>query len=48
MLCPTAAITSFPELVAVHSDTELSHEAAIGKLQEEQLHYLMARVIQPE
>jgi Fe-S cluster assembly scaffold protein SufB len=48
MLCPTATITAIPELVAEHSDTELSHEAAIGKLQEEQLHYLMARGIQPD
>jgi Fe-S cluster assembly scaffold protein SufB len=48
MLCPTASITAIPELVAEHSDTELSHEAAIGKLQEEQLHYLMARGIAPD
>jgi len=48
ILCPTSSITAIPELVAEHSDTELSHEAAIGRLQEEQLHYLMARGIQPE
>jgi Fe-S cluster assembly scaffold protein SufB len=48
MLCPTASITAIPELIAEHSDTELSHEAAIGKLQEEQLHYLMSRGIQPD
>jgi hypothetical protein len=48
MLCPTASITAIPELVAEHSETELSHEAAIGKLQEEQLNYLMARGIQPD
>jgi len=48
ILCPTAAITAIPELIAEHSDTELSHEAAIGKLQEEQLHYLMARGISPD
>jgi Fe-S cluster assembly scaffold protein SufB len=48
MLCPTASITAIPELVAEHSDTELSHEAAIGKLQEEQLNYLMARGIAPD
>jgi len=48
ILCPTATITAIPELIAEHSDTELSHEAAIGKLQEEQLHYLMARGIQPD
>lgn len=48
MLCPTASIIAIPELVAEHSETELSHEAAIGKLQEEQLHYLMSRGIPPE
>ncbi|MBM5805023.1 MAG: SufD family Fe-S cluster assembly protein [Candidatus Verstraetearchaeota archaeon] len=48
MLCPTASITAIPELIAEHSDTELSHEAAIGKLQEEQLNYLMSRGIQPD
>lgn len=48
ILCPTAAITAIPELVAEHSDTEMSHEAAIGKLQEEQLNYLMARGIAPD
>lgn len=48
ILCPSASITAIPELVAEHSETELSHEAAIGKLQEEQLHYLMARGIAPD
>lgn len=48
ILCPTASITAIPELIAEHSETELSHEAAIGKLQEEQLHYLMSRGILPD
>ncbi|MCC6013211.1 MAG: SufD family Fe-S cluster assembly protein [Candidatus Verstraetearchaeota archaeon] len=48
ILCPTASIVAIPELVAEHSETELSHEAAIGKLQEEQLNYLMARGIPPD
>ncbi len=48
ILCPTASIVAIPELIAEHSETELSHEAAIGKLQEEQLNYLMARGIPPE
>jgi Fe-S cluster assembly scaffold protein SufB len=48
ILCPTASITAIPELIAENSETELSHEAAIGKLQEEQLHYLMARGIAPD
>ncbi|MEM2177596.1 MAG: SufD family Fe-S cluster assembly protein [Candidatus Methanomethylicaceae archaeon] len=48
ILCPTASIVAIPELIAEHSETELSHEAAIGKLQEEQLHYLMSRGIAPE
>jgi hypothetical protein len=48
MLCPTATITAIPELIAEHSETELSHEAAIGKLREEELYYLMARGIAPD
>jgi Fe-S cluster assembly scaffold protein SufB len=48
MLCPTATITAIPELIAEHSETELSHEAAIGKLKEEELYYLMARGIAPD
>ncbi|MCX8182457.1 MAG: SufD family Fe-S cluster assembly protein [Candidatus Methanomethyliaceae archaeon] len=48
ILCPTASVIAIPELIAEHSDTELSHEAAIGKLQEEQLHYIMSRGIPPE
>ncbi len=48
MLCPTASVIAIPELIAEHSETELSHEAAIGKLQEEQLHYIMSRGIPPE
>ncbi|MCQ5336566.1 MAG: SufD family Fe-S cluster assembly protein [Candidatus Methanomethylicia archaeon] len=48
ILCPTASIVAIPELIAEHSETELSHEAAIGKLQEEQLNYLMARGIPPD
>ncbi|MGQ9759996.1 MAG: SufB/SufD family protein [Candidatus Methanomethylicaceae archaeon] len=48
ILCPTASITTIPELIAEHSETELSHEAAIGKIQEEQLHYLMSRGIPPD
>jgi len=48
VLCPSATIRAIPELVAKHSQTDLSHEAAIGKLQEEQLHYLMARGVSPD
>jgi Fe-S cluster assembly scaffold protein SufB len=48
ILCPTASVIAIPELIAEHSDTELSHEAAIGKLQEEQLHYIMSRGIPPD
>lgn len=48
MLCPTATIRAIPELIAKHSETDLSHEAAIGRLQEEQLNYLMARGVSPD
>ncbi|MGC8936819.1 MAG: SufB/SufD family protein [Candidatus Methanomethylicaceae archaeon] len=48
ILCPTASVVAIPELIAEHSETELSHEAAIGKLQEEQLHYIMSRGIPPD
>lgn len=48
VLCPSASIHSIPEILAKHPETELSHEAAIGKLQEEQLYYLMARGVPPE
>lgn len=36
-------IAAIPELTAAHPDVELSHEAAVGKIAEEEIHYLMAR-----
>ncbi|MHA1227152.1 MAG: SufB/SufD family protein [Candidatus Hodarchaeales archaeon] len=36
-------IHAVPELVADRSDLEMSHEASIGKIGEDQLNYLMAR-----
>jgi hypothetical protein len=38
-----ATIHAIPELIGKVSGTELSHEAAVGKIAEEQIRYLMAR-----
>ncbi|MGB9659731.1 MAG: SufB/SufD family protein [Nitrososphaerales archaeon] len=38
-----AFIHAIPELIGKVSGTELSHEAAVGKIAEEQIRYLMAR-----
>jgi len=38
-----ASIHAIPELIGKVSGTELSHEAAVGKIAEEQVRYLMAR-----
>lgn len=43
MLSDTASIYAIPELIANKSGTELSHEAAIGKVADEQIRYLMSR-----
>jgi uncharacterized protein len=43
MLDDQAVISAVPELKATHPDTELSHEAAVGKIAGEQLNYLMTR-----
>jgi Fe-S cluster assembly scaffold protein SufB len=43
MLSDTATIDSIPELKATRRDLELSHEAAVGKIAEEEIQYLMAR-----
>ena len=37
-----AKVSSIPEISAYHSDAELIHEAAIGKIASEQLTKLMA------
>jgi len=43
LLDKAASIYAIPELEAIDPDTELSHEAAVGKIAGEQLNYLMAR-----
>jgi len=43
LLSDKSLIYAVPELMAKAQGAELSHEAAIGKIAEEQVHYLMAR-----
>lgn len=43
ILSEGAVIKAFPELAAEVEGTELSHEAAVGKIAEEQIFYLMSR-----
>jgi Fe-S cluster assembly scaffold protein SufB len=43
LLSDDAFIHAIPELTAKVEGTELSHEAAVGKIAEEQIQYLMAR-----
>ena len=43
LLSDKASIHAIPELVGKVKGTELSHEAAVGKIAEEQIRYLMAR-----
>lgn len=43
LLSDGAAIYAYPELKVTAQGAELSHEAAIGKIAEEQIQYLMAR-----
>ena len=48
ILSDNAAITSIPELKTVRKDLDLSHEAAVGKIAEEAILYLMARGLSEE
>jgi len=48
MLSDTAEVDSIPELKAARKDLDLSHEAAIGKVAEEEIQYLMARGLSEE
>ncbi|RJS75578.1 SufD family Fe-S cluster assembly protein [Methanophagales archaeon] len=48
MLSDTAEIDSIPELKATRKDLDLSHEAAVGKIAEEGIQYLMARGLSKE
>ena len=43
LLSNSAKIITIPELEASHSDVELTHEASIGKIAEDEILYLMAR-----
>jgi len=43
MLSDSAEVDSIPELKAMLKDLDLSHEAAVGKIAEEEIQYLMAR-----
>jgi len=43
LLSPTAQIKAIPELRAETTGTALSHEATVGKVEAEQLNYLMSR-----
>ena len=43
LLSDSASIHAIPELIAKVKGAELSHEAAVGKIAEEQIQYLMAR-----
>lgn len=48
MLSDNAEIDSIPELKATRKDLDLSHEAAVGKVAEEEIQYLMARGLSEE
>ncbi|MDK2876359.1 MAG: uncharacterized protein PWQ22_769 [Archaeoglobaceae archaeon] len=43
ILSEKGEINAIPELIARHPNVELSHEAAIGKIAEEEIFYLMSR-----
>jgi Fe-S cluster assembly scaffold protein SufB len=43
VLSPTAAIHAIPELEAKRENLEMSHEAAVGKIAEKEILYLMSR-----
>jgi len=48
LLDDKSSVTAIPELKANNIDTELSHEASIGKIAGEQLNYLMSRGLDKE
>ncbi|MCW3133582.1 MAG: SufD family Fe-S cluster assembly protein [Methanophagales archaeon] len=48
MLSDSAEVDSIPELKAKLKDLDLSHEAAVGKIAEEEIQYLMARGLSEE
>lgn len=48
LLSPDAVIHSIPEIEAKAEGTDLSHEATVGKIEEDQLLYLMSRGLNEE
>jgi Fe-S cluster assembly scaffold protein SufB len=48
LLSPNAVIQAIPELDARAENVEMSHEAAVGKIAEEEILYLMARGLSTE
>lgn len=48
LLDDSGVITAIPELTALRDDVELSHEAAVGRLSEEEILYLEARGLSEE
>jgi Fe-S cluster assembly scaffold protein SufB len=43
MLSKTSSIIAVPEIIAENNDSELSHEAAVGKIADKEIFYLMTR-----
>ncbi len=43
LLSGNSAVVSIPELVALHQDADLFHEASIGRLREDEIEYLMLK-----
>ncbi|OAQ19940.1 SufB/SufD family protein [Thermosulfurimonas dismutans] len=48
MLSDEGAIKAIPQLDAYYSNVEMSHEAAVGKVAQEEIEYLMARGLSEE
>jgi Fe-S cluster assembly scaffold protein SufB len=48
MLSNEAEVSAVPILISRNMDSELTHEAAIGKIAEEQLFYLRSRGLKQE
>ncbi len=48
MLSDSAEIESIPELRATRRDLDLSHEAAVGRIAEDEIYYLMSRGLSEE
>jgi FeS assembly protein SufB len=48
ILNPASRMETYPGLISEVDDAELSHEAAIGKIREEELFYLMSRGLKEE